>query len=48
MHKRNPPVLLLDHDMLGENSLAGVESLLQDSPGTRVIVSSPGLSEEVE
>ncbi|MDL1867538.1 response regulator transcription factor [Betaproteobacteria bacterium PRO4] len=48
VHKWNPPILLLDHDMLGENNLAEVEMLLQSSPDTRIIISSPGLSEEME
>lgn len=48
MRKRNPPVLLLDHDMLGDNSLTEMESLLQGNPKTKVIVSSLGISDEME
>lgn len=48
MRKRIPSVLLLDHDLLGDDSLAEMESLLQCSTQTRVIVSSPGISEEME
>jgi len=48
LSKRMPPVLLLDHDLLGEESLAKVETLLKASPKTKIIVSSPGISADME
>lgn len=48
LSKRTPPVLLLDHDLLGEDSLVKIEALLKASPKTKIIVSSPGISADME
>lgn len=46
--RRSPPILLLDHDLLGIDSLQIIESLLVLSPKTRIILSIHGLSDEME
>lgn len=46
--RRKPPILLLDHDLLGIDSRQIIEGLLKQSPKTRIIVSTPGISDETE
>lgn len=46
--RRSPLILLLDHDLLDENSHKTIESLLLLSPKTRIILSNSGISDENE
>lgn len=46
--RRKPPILLLDHDLISTDSQQAVESLLVLSPKTRIIISTAGISDEIE
>lgn len=46
--RRKPSILLVDHDFLGNDSPKKVESLLALSSKTQIIISSPGISDEME
>ena len=46
--RRKPSILFVDHDFLGNDSSKKVESLLALSPKTQIIISSPGISDEME
>lgn len=46
--RKTPPILLLDHDLLGIDSPQIIENLLLLSPKTRIILSIHGLSDEME
>lgn len=46
--RRKLPILLLDHDLLGIDSPQTIEHLLVLSPKTRIILSTTGISDEME
>ena len=46
--RRKPPILLIDHDFLGNDGSKKIEGLLALSPKTQIIISSPGISDEME
>lgn len=46
--RRTPPILLLDHDLLGIDNPQTIEDLLMLSPKTRIILSTSGISDEHE
>lgn len=46
--RRKPPILLIDHDFLGDDGSKRIESLLTLSPKTQIIISSSGISDEME
>lgn len=51
LNSRKPPILLLDHALLGgidSQSPQVIENLLMLSPKTRIIISTSGISDEIE
>ena len=43
-----PPILLLDYDLLKLDGPNGISGLMKLNPGTKVIILSPPLSDEIE